>query len=155
MKSERIEILRSILTFKEIRTQESLLKELEKAGHPVTQATLSRDLQHLKAAKVAFPDGYRYIIPEMRVESSPKIRIKPVGGKHDIDFMGYEVAGGMVVVHTRPGYAQGLAADIDQFQFDSVAGTVAGNNTILIVIRNGYTSGQVVEDLSTILPIPQ
>jgi len=57
---ERIEVLRLILANTEIGSQEALLKELEAEGYKVTQATLSRDLQKLKAAKVASVGGYRY-----------------------------------------------------------------------------------------------
>ena len=63
-RSGRLETLRAILSTKETGTQEELLKELQRAGHDVTQATLSRDLRALKATKIMSGVGYRYILPD-------------------------------------------------------------------------------------------
>lgn len=152
MKSNRIEMLRYILTHKEINNQESLLKELRKAGHHVTQATLSRDLQQLKAAKVVSSDGYRYVLQE-NAPYLPKMTVELPNSLRETGFKGLEVAGNIIVMHTRTGYANGIATDIDRCEFETIAGTVAGSDTILIVVRNGYEPADVLEDLSKLLPV--
>lgn len=152
MKSNRIEMLRYILTHKEINNQDTLLKELEKAGHRVTQATLSRDLQRLKAAKVVGSDGYRYVLPE-NAPYLPKITRELPSSLRDTGFKGLEIAGNIVVMRTRAGYANGIAGEIDSCDFDSVAATVAGDDTVLIVIRNGYGADAVTDDLAKLFPV--
>ena len=152
MKSERIEILRSILTFKDIRTQESLLKELEKAGHPVTQATLSRDLNSLKAIKILQKDGYQYVLPD-----SPLYRHHIED--HDINeylsntgFRAIEFSHNLAVIRTRAGYASGLASDIDNASLPTVMGTIAGDDTILIILKEGVERQAFIDDISGVIP---
>ena len=154
MKSNRIETLRYILTHKEINTQDALLRELEKAGHHVTQATLSRDLQRLKAAKVVGTEGYRYVLPE-NTTYLPKLTAEMPDTLRENGFKGLEVAGNIVVMHTRAGYANGIAADIDRCGFDTVAGTLAGDDTILVIIRNGCDAAAVRRDLARLIPVIQ
>ena len=154
MKSNRIETLRYILTHKEINTQDTLLRELEKAGHHVTQATLSRDLQRLKAAKVVSTEGYRYVLPE-NTPYLPKLTAEMPDSLRENGFKGLEVAGNIVVMHTRAGYANGIAGDIDRCEFDSIAGTIAGDDAILVIIRNGYDASAVRKDLAGLIPVIQ
>ena len=70
-------------------------------------------------------------------------------------FKGLEVAGNIVVMHTRAGYANGIAGDIDRCEFDSIAGTIAGDDTILVIIRNGYDASAVFKDLARLIPVIQ
>lgn len=148
---ERLEVLRLILTNTEIGSQEALLEELAAEGYKVTQATLSRDLQKLKAAKVASLQGYRYLLPE-----NPLFRRRITAEVPDFlrntGFLGLEFSGNIVVMHTRPGYAAGITTDIDTHRFESICGTLAGDDTIIAVMREGATRQQVLDDLSTILP---
>lgn len=148
---ERLEVLRLILTNTEIGSQEALLEELAAEGYKVTQATLSRDLQKLKAAKVASLQGYRYLLPE-----NPLFRRRITADVPDFlrntGFIGLEFSGNIVVMHTRPGYAAGITTDIDTHRFESICGTLAGDDTIIVVMREGATRQQVIDDLATILP---
>lgn len=151
--SDRLDVLRSIILHREIRTQEELMRELAKTGFNVTQGTLSRDLQRLRASKMVAGDGYRYVLPEMKVEKPVRVRVQATGCLYDAAFIDYEVAGNILVVHTQTGFAMAMANDIDQRAFDTIAGTVAGVNTIMVIVRHGYTPAQAVEDLATFLPI--
>ncbi len=151
--NDRLDVLRSIILHREIRTQEEMIRELAKTGFIVTQGTLSRDLQRLRASKVVAGDGYRYVLPEMKAEKTVRVRVAATGCLYDSAFIGYEVSGNILIVHTQTGFAMAMANDIDQRAFDTIAGTVAGVNTIMVIVRHGYTPDQAVEDLATFLPI--
>ena len=145
---ERIEVLRLILANTEIGSQEALLKELEAEGYKVTQATLSRDLQKLKAAKVASVGGYRYILPDNPLYRR-KISVEAPDFLRNTGFLGLEFSGNIVVMHTRPGYAAGITTAIDAQKLSS---TLAGDDTILAIMREGATRQQVIDELATVLP---
>ena len=149
---ERLEVLRVILSSHNLGSHEDILQELKRNGSEVTQAALARDLNRLRATKVSTPDGYKYILPE-----NPQYRrtIKPDAvpdflrqtGFNSIDF-----SGNMAVIHTRPGYAAGLAYDIDSRHLNTVAGTLAGDDTILVVMRENHTRQEFTDDLATAIP---
>lgn len=150
-RTERLEVLRLILSNTEIGSQEELLKELAAEGYIVTQATLSRDLQKLKAAKVASMSGYRYILPDnpmyrRRISANVPDFLRNTG------FVGLEFSGNILVIHTRSGYAAGITTDIDAHHFQTICGTLAGDDTILAVVREGVDRQDVIDELATILP---
>lgn len=150
-RNERMEVLRLILSNTEVGSQEALLKELEAEGYKVTQATLSRDLQKLKAAKVASPTGYKYMLPD-----NPLYRHRPTSDIPDFirntGYLGIEFSGNIGLLRTRSGYAISIAAEIDNRKFDSIVGTISGDDSILILIREGYTRENVIENLAIVLP---
>ncbi len=151
-RNSRLEALRVLLSCKEAGSQESILKELAKQGFFVTQATLSRDLQKLKAVKVQGTKGYAYILPEnsaYRRTVSPNILPEYL---RNTGFESVVFSGNLAVLHTRPGYASGLALDIDAHKLDSVAGTIAGDDTILLVMAEGIERQQMIDDLATVIP---
>ncbi len=151
-RSNRLEALRVILACKESGSQEDILRELAKQGYEVTQATLSRDLQKLRAAKVQSKNGYSYVLPESsnyRRTVSPNILPEYL---RNSGFKSVVFSGNLAVLHTRAGYASGLALDIDSHNLDSVAGTIAGDDTILLVMAEGIERQQMIDDLATIIP---
>lgn len=150
-RNERMEVLRLILTNTEVGSQEALLKELEAEGYKVTQATLSRDLQKLKAAKVASATGYRYMLPE-NPQYRRRISAEIPGFLKNTGFVGLEFSGNIALLRTRPGYAAGISTDIDEHNFESIAGTLAGDDSIIVVVREGYERQQVIDELSQVLP---
>lgn len=150
-RNERMEVLRLILTNTEVGSQEALLQELEAEGYKVTQATLSRDLQKLKAAKVASATGYRYMLPENPLYRR-RINAEIPGFLRNTGFVGLEFSGNIAILRTRPGYAAGIATDIDEHNFDSIAGTLAGDDSILVIIRENVNRDIVINDLSQVLP---
>ena len=152
-RSGRLEALRAILSNKESGTQESLLQELQRAGHVVTQATLSRDLRTIKATKIMSATGYRYILPDnplYRRSATPGV--VPEYLRMRSGFVSIDFSGNLAVIHTRPGYAGGLASDIDSHQISSVLGTIAGDDTILIVVREGVNKQLFVDELAEVIP---
>lgn len=118
----------------------------------VTQATLSRDLSKLHAAKVLSNNGYRYILPEnplYRRTMKPDVVPQYL---RNTGFLSINFSGNMAILHTRPGYAAGLASDIDSNNLSTVAGSLAGDDTILIIINEGATRQEFTDELATIIP---
>lgn len=151
-RSDRLETLRLILARGNIGSQESLLRQLTNHGFDVTQATLSRDLRKLKAVKVTGPEGFRYILPE---HPSYQRRTTPATMADFLRSTGFErldFSGNLAIIHTRPGYAGGLASDIDARTLPSIIGTIAGDDTILIIMAEGTERQRLVDDLATVIP---
>lgn len=152
-RNERLDMLRLILGRAAVGSQEELLQVLRAEGYPVTQATLSRDLQKLKAAKVPSEEGYRYVLPEHPAyvrQIAPSLHTPEF--LRTSGFLSMEFSGNLVVMRTRPGYATSITTEIDAHNPESLCGTIAGDDTILAVIREGFERSRVVEELAMILP---
>ena len=151
-RNDRLETLRLILQRGEARNQEEILRELLRNRYDVTQATLSRDLRKLRAIKVPIANGYRYLLPE----SDKAARQTPPSAISDIlrntGFERVDFSGNLAVMHTRPGYASSLASDIDSRHPDTVLGTIAGDDTILIILREGADRDLFLNQLAEIIP---
>ena len=126
---------------------------LAKEGITVTQATLSRDMKQLKVAKAATMGGkYVYVLPNetmyKRVHGNQlATEMLRVPGFVSINF-----SGNMGVIKTRPGYASSIAYNIDNSDIPEILGTIAGDDTIFIVIRQGQTPQEVVSRLERVIP---
>ena len=153
IKNDRLETLRMIISSQELGSQEELLEALKKEGFQLTQATLSRDLKQLKVAKAATMRGnYVYVLPNdtmyKRISTPQSIReMMQVPGFLSINF-----SGNIGVIKTRPGYASSIAYNIDNSHIDEILGTIAGDDTILIVIKQGITKDDVVRALNRVVP---
>jgi len=130
------QILR-IIRNKEIYTQEELAKELGSVGIQATQVTLSRDIRDLGLVKT--PEGYRHLTAE---DSGPKLADVIDEFMQDI-----RVAQNLVVVRTSPGNANSLAVAIDKEEMDEVVGTVAGDDTILVITPDTTTAAEFRQKL--------
>jgi len=130
------QILR-IIRKKEIYTQEELGQELSSVGIQTTQVTLSRDIRDLGLVKT--PEGYRHLTAE---ESGPKLADVIDEYMQDI-----RVAQNIVVVRTSPGSANSLAVAIDKEELEEVVGTVAGDDTIIVVTPDSNTAAQLRQKL--------
>lgn len=152
-KNDRLDTLRMIISSREMGSQEELLQALQKEGFTLTQATLSRDLKQLKVAKAASMNGnYVYVLPNqtMYKRVSTPVQIKEmmeVPGFRSIQF-----SGNMAVIKTRPGYASSIAYNIDSSNIPVIIGTIAGDDTIFMVIREGAEERDVVKALSYVVP---
>ena len=153
VKNDRLEALRMIISSQELGSQDELLEALKKEGFQLTQATLSRDLKQLKVAKAATMRGnYVYVLPN---ETMYK-RVSTPRSVHEMmqvpGFMSINFSGNMGVIRTRPGYASSIAYNIDNSHIEEILGTIAGDDTIFIVIRQGVTKDEVIEALSQVVP---
>lgn len=153
LKSDRIETLKMLISSNEMGSQEEVLEALAKEGYQVTQATLSRDFKQLKVAKAASMNGkYVYVLPN---ETMYKRVASPRSASEMLRIPGYRsitISGNMGVIRTRPGYASAIAYNIDNSNIDDILGTIAGDDTIFIVLREGVTKEQLMADLGGIIP---
>jgi transcriptional regulator of arginine metabolism len=149
-KHSRLSAIRVIIAGERIGSQDELLKRLTALGYECTQATLSRDLKELEVTKGVVPGGdCIYLLPDspLRSQDGEQGNVQLSGAFVSIDF-----SANMAVMKTRPGYASGVASDIDRNALKSVLGTVAGHDTIILVVREGYTKSDVLTELERIVP---
>lgn len=150
-KVKRFVAIQEIISTSVVGSQEELLQKLSAQGFELTQATLSRDLKQLKVSKTTNSKGeYIYQLPSRSPQEE--------GKAHSGDFsrgnavLSTEFSGNIVVVHTRPGYASSLAYEIDEMAKDTIIGTVAGEDTIIAVIKESKTREDVTAALAQIIP---
>ena len=127
-----------------VGSQEELRQLLLAKGMDVTQATLSRDLRDLHLARVSEAGGVRYVLPESLVVNDDKpllVNLLPQL------FSRVDGVGELVVLHTVASGAQPIAEAIDQEEFPEVLGTIAGDDTILIVTRSAAARLALTERL--------
>ncbi|MDR1645431.1 MAG: ArgR family transcriptional regulator [Tannerellaceae bacterium] len=132
VKKERLETISHIIRTEKIRNQEELLRQLQAKGFSVTQATLSRDIRQLKIARVH--DGNNTYVYQLAGATPPAAEKQ----RHTLEF-----SGNLAVIKTRPGYAMGIASDIDRSAPEEILATVAGDDTILVIPREGYSRDSV------------
>ena len=144
MKYNRQELIISLISEYEIETQEELSERLREKGYMVTQATISRDIREMKLQKVAGSGGkYKYAMPRQAEHTlSQKFRNLLIETVEHV-----EAANNIVVVRTCAGMASGAAAAIDSMGHDDLLGSVAGDDTVIIVMRTNDTAAELVEEL--------
>ncbi len=149
IKAQRLATIKNIISSQNVSSQEELLILLEKEGFMTTQATLSRDLKYLKVAKVPHTDlGYVYELPQGLAKINEEVHDDfPVSGIDSIDF-----TGNLAVIKTRPGFANSIASVIDSHDPYEILGTIAGDDTILLINREGISKGHIIEVLSLFIP---
>lgn len=149
-KHSRLSAIRVIIAGQRISSQDALLQQLLALGYECTQATLSRDLKELEVSKEVVAGGECiYLLPDspLHPNAATPYGVQMSGGVVSIGF-----SGNTAVVKTRPGYARGIAGDIDRCSLESLLGTVAGDDTIILVMREGYTKHDVLIQLERIIP---
>jgi transcriptional regulator of arginine metabolism len=131
-KEARLTAVARIIRGERIESQETLLDRLKKQGFTVTQATLSRDLKNLKVGKAAGEGGgYAYALPGAGgLEPSRDYLLDLRQG-----FLSYEFSRNLCVIKTPPGHASSVALALDHLGRTEFAGSVAGDDTILLVLR--------------------
>jgi transcriptional regulator of arginine metabolism len=148
-RNERLMEIRRLIDSQNISSQEGLMKLLEKKGFELTQATLSRDLKYLKVAKM--PDdreGYVYILPDKgQVVEEVEFTGPGLNGLISIDF-----AQGLAILKTLPGHASSIAYTMDNLGAYEIAATIAGDDTILLVPRDGVSRSDIVNLLKIKMP---
>jgi transcriptional regulator of arginine metabolism len=153
IKNSRMETLKMLISSMELGSQEEVLQALEKEGYKLTQATLSRDLKQLKVAKAASMNGkYVYVLPN---ETMYKRISKPRSANEMLQVSGFlsiNFSGNMGVIKTRPGYASSIAYNIDDSDIPEIIGTIAGDDTIFIVITEGTAYEDVIDGLGVVIP---
>ncbi len=132
MKHNRHIKILSIIQEKSIKTQEELADELMAAGYNVTQATVSRDIKDLKLVKKTDESGtVRYAADKKNKEVISERLITVLKQS----YISSESAGNLLIIKTLPGMAQAAASAIDAYDFDNLAGTIAGDDTIFVAMK--------------------
>ena len=148
-KNSRIEALKMLISSNDLGSQEEVLQALQSEGFKLTQATLSRDMKQLKVAKAASMDGkYVYVLPN---ETMYRRVAKPSTAREMLStprFISISFSGNMAVVKTRPGYASSIAYNIDNDEIPEILGTIAGDDTIFIVMKEGTSKLQLKRALT-------
>lgn len=143
-----MEALKMIISSKDLGSQEELLQALKDEGYLLTQATLSRDLKQLKVAKAARTDGkYVYVLPNDTMYKRVSKTISPTEMLQVSGFVSINFSSNIGVIKTRPGYASSLAYNIDNSNISDIIGTIAGDDTILIVVKENASRNDVIEQL--------
>jgi transcriptional regulator of arginine metabolism len=143
-KSERQDAILSLIATHAIASQEDLKRLLGERGWTVTQATLSRDFRDLGVVRAPTETGARYLLPEMVADD----------GKLSLDsllpqwFSKIDGVGELIVLHTLPSGAQPISEAIDSEGWPEVLGTIAGENTILIVCRSAAARSTLIDRIS-------
>lgn len=146
----RLTAIKDLIKKNKIDNQDTLLTLLKEEGFDVTQATLSRDLKALKVGKISDGwSGYYYSLPETDlVAESEKSYIQDVRrGVVSIEF-----SGNVGVVKTRSGHANSVALALETLSLPEILGTLAGDDTVLIVLREGVTKEDLLESFKVRIP---
>ena len=149
-RTARLKSIKRIISEYHITSQEQLLNFLEKENVSVTQATLSRDLKLLKVGKVSDGNnGYYYTLPRNRkqLESSKQYVNDITRG-----FLSVCFSGNLCIMKTLAGHADTVAIALDNLELDGVLGTIAGDDTILIVLKENLSNRQFITTLKNTIP---
>ncbi len=130
-----------LIRAKKISTQEELAQELKASGVAATQVTLSRDIRELRLVKT--PQGYQEMLPE---EAGPTLSLLAAEFLHDV-----KCAQNLVVLKTAPGHANSVAVALDAADWPEVVGTIAGDDTILVIAPDNPTASAVRDKMLQIL----
>ncbi len=145
-KRERQDIIRELILGRAIASQEELRELLKARGWEVTQSTLSRDLRDLRVARIPTEDGVRYALSNSETDT----------GRPVLDVLlpqlynGVDGVGELVVIHTLRGGANAIAEALDVEEWPDVVGTIAGDDTILLICRSATARDRTMRRLRTI-----
>ncbi len=148
MKLQRQDKILEIINKYDIETQDDLIARLEKEGFAVTQATASRDIKELKLSKVLTGRGtYRYIRNENKhVDVNVKFNSVLAESIQRVDY-----ASNIIVIKTYPGLASAVATGIDAIHISEILGCIAGDDTIMVVVRDEESAVDIADKLKNMI----
>jgi len=148
MKSARHNLILEIIDTMDIETQEELAEELKRRGVRVTQATVSRDIKELRLLKVLSENGgYKYATVE-RAEKGMNDRFARILAESIVNV---ESVNNLVVINTLSASANAAGEAIDSMKWNEVLGTIAGDNTLLIIARSNEAVETLLDRLNALL----
>ena len=149
MKTQRQAKIMEIISNKNVETQEQLLAELQAAGFRSTQATISRDIKELRIIKELTSFGtYRYCVSANEVSSTFSGKLNAIFRECITNF---DYAQNIMVIHTLPGLASAAASAIDAMSLSVVLGTLAGDDTVFIVMRDSNAAAAFCGEIKSLL----
>ena len=148
MKTQRQAKIMEIISNQDVETQEQLLDALKAAGFNSTQATISRDIKELRIVKELTSFGtYRYTTSAKEVAGTFSSRLNTIFREC---VTRYDYAQNIVVIHTLPGLAAAAASAIDAMNMSVVVGTLAGDDTVMVVMRDNNAAAQFCGEISSL-----
>ena len=149
MKTKRQAKILEIVSAREVETQEQLLQELQDAGFYCTQATVSRDIRELRIVKELTGVGtYRYATSSKEAGGTFSGRLNTIFREC---VTGFDYAQNIVVIHTLPGLASAAGSAVDAMEMSFVLGTLAGDDTVMIVIRDTNAAAAFCGEIKILL----
>ena len=149
MKTQRQTKIMEIISSRDVETQEQLLEALRQAGFHSTQATISRDIKELRIVKELTKYGtYRYTSSARELTGSFSARLNTIFKEC---VTGFDFAQNLVVVHTIPGLAGAAATALDSMDMSFILGTIAGDDTVIIVMRDMEAAAVFCGELKELL----
>ncbi|MBP1581989.1 MAG: arginine repressor [Oscillospiraceae bacterium] len=149
MKAKRHAKILELISSKHIHTQEELQAELSDGGFQVTQATVSRDIKELRLIKSLSNDGsYHYTTHQKEKGSDLSFKFHAIFAE---SVRGVDYAQNLVVVKCYTGMANAACAALDSIHWDGLVGTIAGDDTILVVMRSEAMAERMIEDLNKLI----
>lgn len=150
MKSARQTMILELIDQYDIDTQDELASMLKARGLKVTQATVSRDIKELRLIKVLSDDGaYKYATVD-KAEADLKDRFINIFA-HSV--LSMATTGNLIVIKTIPGTASAAAEAIDSMRMEEVVGTIAGDNSIFIAVKDSVDTGELIRRFQAMLKI--
>ena len=149
MKSQRQAKILEIISNRNVETQEQLLAALQEAGFRGTQATISRDIKELRIIKEQTNMGtYRYATSSGEMSGTFSNRMNAIFKECVVSF---DYAQNIVVIHTLPGLASAAASAVDGMNMSAVLGTLAGDDTVMVVMRDMNTAASFCGEIRNLL----
>ena len=149
MKSQRQAKILEIIANHNIETQEQLLVALQKEGFRGTQATISRDIKELRIVKELTSLGtYRYTTSSSELSGSFSARMNTIFRDCVV---GYDYAQNIIVIRTLPGLASAAGSAIDSMNMNMVVGTLAGDDTVIVVMRDNNSAVAFCSEIKTLI----
>ena len=149
MKSQRQAKIMEIISTQNVETQEQLLDALREAGFHSTQATISRDIKELHLIKEPAGQGrYRYAVSSHRTKLNFADRLRTIFRE---SLMSVDCAMNIVVIKTMPGLAHGAASALDSMTITDMVGSLAGDDTVMIVMRDTESAAALVVEIREML----
>ena len=149
MKSQRQAKIMEIISNQNVETQEQLLAELQNAGFRSTQATISRDIKELRIVKELTSFGtYRYSAATGEVGGTFSSKLNTIFREC---ITNYDYSQNMIVIHTIPGLASAAASALDAMNMSVVLGTIAGDDTVFIVMRDNNSAAAFCGEIKNLL----
>ncbi len=150
MKNARQQKILELIEMYDIDTQELMIEKLREVGINATQTTISRDIRELKLIKGMSGRGeYKYVLPGVKRENNTPV----LNSVLTDSVLKIEAAGNIVVVKTYPGMANALAVCVDSLEKPHIVGSVAGDDTILLVVRNDEVARDVAKELKEVFAV--
>ena len=149
MKSQRQAKIMEIISNQNVETQEQLLAELQNAGFRSTQATISRDIKELRIVKELTSLGtYRYSAASGEVAGTFSSKLNTIFREC---ITGYDYSQNIIVIRTIPGLASAAASALDAMNMSVVLGTIAGDDTVFIVMRDNNSAAAFCGEIKNLL----